>query len=56
MGALFLDTRNPGIGHELAHIGTLTRAPVEPRGILTAALIVNAAGILSFHNHPSGDP
>ncbi|HNU83642.1 MAG TPA: JAB domain-containing protein, partial [Thermoanaerobaculia bacterium] len=43
-------------GHQLAYIGTLTRAAVEPRGILTAALLVNAAGILLFHNHPSGDP
>ena len=56
MGALFLDTRNRAIGHQLAYIGTLTRAAVEPRGILTAALLVNAAGILLFHNHPSGDP
>ena len=44
------------IGHQLAYIGTLTRAAVEPRGILTAALLSNAAGILLFHNHPSGDP
>ena len=36
--------------------GTLTRAAAEPRGILTAALLANAAGILLFHNHPSGDP
>ncbi len=56
MGALFLDTRNRAIGHQLAYIGTLTRAAVEPRGILTAALLANAAGILLFHNHPSGDP
>jgi DNA repair protein RadC len=56
MGALFLDTRNRAIGHQLAYIGTLTRAAVEPRGILTAALLANAAGVLLFHNHPSGDP
>jgi DNA repair protein RadC len=56
MGALLLDTRNGAIGHQLAYIGTLTRAAVEPRGILTAALLFNAAGNLFCHNHPSGDP
>ncbi len=56
MGALFLDTRNRAIGHQVAYIGTLTRAAVEPRGILSAALLANAAGIILFHNHPSGDP
>lgn len=56
MGAIFLDIRNRAIGHQLAYIGTLTRAAVEPRGILTAALLANAAAILLFHNHPSGDP
>ena len=56
MGAVFLDTRNRAIGHQLAYIGTLARAAVEPRGIFSAALLANAAAILLFHNHPSGDP
>jgi DNA repair protein RadC len=56
MGALFLATRNRAIGHQLAYVGTLSRAAVEPRGILSAALLSNCAGIILFHNHPSGDP
>ena len=56
MGAIYLDIRNRAIGHQLAYIGTLTRTAVEPRGILTAALLANAAGVILFHNHPSGDP
>jgi DNA repair protein RadC len=56
MGAIFLDTRNRAIGHQIAYIGTLARAAVEPRGIFSAALLANAAGIVLFHNHPSGDP
>ena len=56
MGAIFLDIRNRAIGHQLAYVGTLTRTAVEPRGILTAALLANAAGIILFHNHPSGAP
>ena len=56
VGAIFLDIRNRAIGHQLAYIGTLSRTAVEPRGILSAALLANAAGIILFHNHPSGDP
>lgn len=56
MGAIYLDIRNRAIGHQLAYVGTLTGAAVEPRGILTAALLSNAAGLILFHNHPSGDP
>lgn len=56
MGAIFLDVHHRAIGHQLAYIGTLSRAAVEPRGILSAALLANAAGIILFHNHPSGDP
>jgi hypothetical protein len=52
----FLDVRNRAIGYQLAYIGTLARAAVEPRGIFSAALLAYAAGIILFHNHPSGDP
>lgn len=56
MNALFLDTRSRAIGHQLACIGILTRAAVEPRGILSAALLATAAQIILFHNHRSGGP
>ena len=56
MGAVLLDTRNRAIGHVIAYMGTLNRAAVEPRGLLIPALLANAAGIILFHNHPSGDP
>lgn len=56
VGAIFFDTRNRAIGHQIAFIGSLSRSIAEPRGILTAALLANAAGIVVFHNHPSGDP
>ncbi len=36
--------------------GTLDRAVVEPREILRRALIGKAAGVILYHNHPSGDP
>jgi DNA repair protein RadC len=56
MGALFLDARNRAIGHQLAYIGTLTRAAVEPRPILSQAQTLGAAGVVLLHTHPSGDP
>lgn len=55
-GALFVDSRHHAIGHTIAYIGTLTQAPVEPRGVLVPALLANAAALILFHNHPSGDP
>lgn len=56
VGALFLDTRNRAIGHTIAYVGTLSRTAAEPRGLIVPALLVNAAGLIVFHNHPSGDP
>ena len=55
MGALFLDGRNRAVGHTIAYVGGLSRVTVEPRGLLVPALLGNAAGIVAFHNHPSGD-
>jgi DNA repair protein RadC len=51
---LFLDIVNRPIGHFIASIGTPDRALMDPRVILAAALLRNAAGIVVAHNHPSG--
>jgi len=56
MGALYLDTRNRLIGETELYRGTLSRAAVEPRAILKEGLLRDAAGIVLFHTHPSGDP
>ncbi len=55
MGVVLLDARHRAIGHVIAYQGTLSRAAVEPRGLLVPALLANAASIVAFHNHPSGD-
>jgi len=55
-GAVYLDGRHKVIGHTIAYVGTLTHAPVEPRGVLVPALLANAMAMILFHNHPSGDP
>ncbi len=56
MGALFLDTRNRLISEREIFRGTLNRAAVEPRTVLKQGLLSNAAGLILFHTHPSGDP
>jgi DNA repair protein RadC len=55
-GALLLDARNRLIRDFWCYRGTLDRAMVEPRGILKEAIADNAAGVIVYHNHPSGDP
>jgi DNA repair protein RadC len=56
-GALFLNARNRLIRHDPEiYRGTLDRAVVEPRELLKRALLSNAAGLIVYHNHPSGDP
>ena len=56
MGALFLDTRNRLIDETEIFRGTLNRAAVEPRQLLKRGLLRDAAALILFHTHPSGDP
>jgi len=56
VGALFLDARYRPFGHTIPFQGTISGCRVEPRELLVAALLANAAGMVGFHNHPSGDP
>ena len=37
-------------------VGTLDRSVVHPREVFREAASARAAGIVLFHNHPSGDP
>lgn len=52
--ALFLDAQNRLIAAEELFRGTLTQTSVFPREVVKRALVVNAAGVLFAHNHPSG--
>lgn len=51
-----LDTRNNFIAHDIVSIGTLNASLVHPREVFDRAVYRNAAQIILFHNHPSGDP
>jgi DNA repair protein RadC len=56
-GALYLNARNRLLRDDPdIYRGTLDRAVVEPREILKRALLASAAGVIVYHNHPSGDP
>ena len=40
---------------EIVSVGTLNACLVEMREVFKHAILNNAAGIVCFHNHPSGD-
>ena len=54
-GALWLDVKNRLIAVEDIALGSLNHAQIFPREILKSALKHNAAKVIFFHNHPSGE-
>lgn len=56
LGAVFLDSKNRVIREREIYVGTLNATTVSTRDVLRVALEENAASVIIFHNHPSGDP
>ena len=56
LGAVFLDAKNRPIREREIYVGTVNAAMVSTRDVIRYALDDGAAGIILFHNHPSGDP
>ena len=55
-GVLILNTKNKIVAvHEISR-GTLNASMAHPREVFKPAVLHNAASIICFHNHPSGDP
>jgi DNA repair protein RadC len=55
-GILILNTKNKIVAvHEISR-GTLNGSLVHPREVFKPAVLHNAAAIICFHNHPSGNP
>ena len=55
-GILILNTKHKIVAvHEVSR-GTLNSSLVHPREVFKPAVLHNAAAIICFHNHPSGDP
>jgi DNA repair protein RadC len=55
-GIVLLDAKHRLLKTVILTVGTLDRSVVHPREIFREAAAARAAGIVLFHNHPSGDP
>lgn len=53
-GCLFLDTRHRILACEDLFFGTIDGAEVHPREVVRRAILLNAAAVVAYHNHPSG--
>lgn len=54
-GVLFLDTRHHLIAIEELFAGAIDSCTVVPRVIVQRAFQLNAASVVLYHNHPSGN-
>ena len=50
-----LNTKNEPTNITVVSVGSLNKAIVHPREIFKTAILSNAATIMAFHNHPSGE-
>ncbi len=55
-GIITLNTKNRIAGLHIIAVGGLNQAVIEAREVFQQALLNNAASIILFHGHPSGDP
>jgi DNA repair protein RadC len=55
-GMISLNGKNFINGIHILSVGTLSSSLVHPREVFKSALLNNAAQVILFHNHPSGDP
>ncbi len=53
---LHLNIKHAVISYEIVSVGSLNFSVVHPRECFKGALLANAAAIIAYHNHPSGDP
>ena len=55
LGVLCLDSRHCLLGVKILSSGTHTEAPLDGVKLWQTAIMLRSAGIILFHNHPSGD-
>lgn len=55
-GIALLDAKRRLIRATILSVGSLDTSVVHPREVFREAIVASAAGIVAFHNHPSGDP
>ena len=56
MGGLLLDSKNRLVKDAPIFRGTVSHASVAPAPLFRHAILAGAAGVILYHNHPSGDP
>ena len=55
-GVIFLDTKHRILATRELFRGTLDGCGVAPREVVRAVIEANAAAVVLYHNHPSGNP
>jgi len=55
-GAVFTDQQHRHLATEIMFEGTVDRTAVYPRNLMKRALVLDAKGLILFHNHPGGTP
>lgn len=53
---LHLNSKNRIIKKEMTAMGAVDHCTIQPGIVLRGAVACGAAGIITVHNHPSGDP
>lgn len=56
MGIIAVSAQGDVLNASLVSVGSLDCSVVSPREIFKTAILSNAARIIMFHNHPSGNP
>jgi DNA repair protein RadC len=54
-GCLYLNAKHRLLGIEELFRGTIDGASVHPREVVRGCIVHNAAELIVYHNHPSGD-
>ena len=55
-GLVAVDVRHRLKREAVVSMGSLSGSVVHPREVFAEAIACRAAGVILFHNHPSGDP
>jgi DNA repair protein RadC len=55
-GVVLLDARRGLISTRIVSTGSVDASTADPREVFREAIVTRAAGVVLFHNHPSGDP
>jgi DNA repair protein RadC len=55
-GIVLIDTKHRVMRTRIISVGSLDASMAHPREVFREAVAAGAAGVVLFHNHPSGDP